>query len=245
MNEEETLAVLGEISFEEDIVRVLSLLPEGTEIDFPLTEAPINFSVLSDAGLSIRWGVSIGRKGDAYIYNRDVTDAEKVSLHASGNQHIAITDETAVRVGASSRFGPRWTEPAFDRGAVPTFSILFPPWGVSDRRPENLARGKGELLIVGHREKVVVVGFLILDSEKDLQVDVPHFVLGKLALRPGKSLHVVAWKEAENNLRALRRAGFRQAPSPLSETGDLVVDFLGFRAPNSAFMVAVPATSLR
>ncbi len=245
MNEEEILAVLGEISFEGDPVQVLSLRPKGTEVDFPLAEGPINFSVMSDGGLSVRWGVKTGPRGDAYIYNRDVANAEKVSLHASGAQHIAITDETAIRVGASSRFGPGWAEPVFDRRAVPTFSILFPPWGITDRRPENLARRKGELLIVGHREKVVVVGFFITSSSSILQVDAPHFVLGKLALRPGKSLHVVAWKEPENNLRALLRASFRQAPVPVPEAGDLVVDFQGFRAPNSAFMVAVPAMSLR
>ena len=63
------------------------------------------------------------------VYNRDVPNAEKVSLHASGDQHIAISDQTAVRVIAVTRFGPRWTEPVFDFGVVPTFSILFPPWG--------------------------------------------------------------------------------------------------------------------
>ena len=244
MKKEDILSVLREISFEDDPVQVLSLRPEGTDIDFPLTEGPVNFSVLSDGGLSVRWGVKIGRNGDAYIYNRDVAYAEKVSLHASGEQHISITDETAIRVGASSRFGPRWVEPAFDRRAVPTFSILFPPWGVTDGRPENLARGKGELLIVGHREKIVVAGFFITDADSKLLVNAPHFVLGKLALRPGKVLHVVAWKEPENNLRALLRASFRQVRSSLPEAGDLVVDFQGFRAPNSAFMVAVPATSL-
>ncbi|MXW92142.1 MAG: hypothetical protein F4114_17085 [Rhodospirillaceae bacterium] len=129
MEKEEILAVLGEVSFQDDQMQVLSLSRGGSEVGFPLTAGPINFCVLSDGGLSVRWGVSVGRNGDAYIYNRDVPNAEKVSLHASGDQHIAISDETAVRVGAGSRFGPRWTEPVFDRGAVPTFSILFPPWG--------------------------------------------------------------------------------------------------------------------
>ena len=244
MKKEEILAVLREVSFQDDQMQVLSLSRGGSEIRFPLTAGPINFSALSDGGLSDRWGASVGANGDAYIYNRDVPNAEKVSLHASGEQHIAITDETAVRVGTGSRFGPRWTEPVFDRGAVPTFSILFPPWGVTDRRPENLARKKGELLIVGHVEKVVVVGFFVMDASRKLQVNAPHFVLGTLALRPGKVLYVIAWKEPEKNLKTLLRASLVQVPSPLPEAEDLVVNFQGFRAPDSAFMVAVPAAAL-
>ena len=244
MKKEEILAVLGEVSFQDEQMQVLSLSRGGPEIGFPLTSGPINFSVLSDGGLSVRWGVRVGPKGDAYIYNRDVKNAEKVSLHESGCQHIAITGDTAVRVGADNRFGPKWTEPVFDQGAIPTFSILFPPWGVMDRRPENLARKKGELLIVGHVEKVVAVGFFIIDSGKTLRVDAPHFTLGKLALRPGKVLHVVAWKEPENNLKTLLRVSLAQVPLPFPEAEDLVVNFQGFRASNSAFMVAVPAAAL-
>ena len=245
MNKEEILAVLGEVSFQDDQMQVLSLSRDGSKIDFPLTAGPINFSVLSNGGLSVRWGVRVKPKGDAYIYNRDVPNAEKVSLHASGSQHIAIPDDTAVRVGAGSRFGPRWTEPVFDLGAGPTFSILFPPWGITDKRPENLARKKDELLIVGHVEKIVVVGFFIIDSGRTLRVDAPHFTLGRLALRPGKILHVVAWKEPENNLKTLLRDSLAQVPSSLSESEDLVMNFQGFRAPDSAFMVAVPVAALR
>ena len=244
MKMEEILAVLGEVSFEDNQIQVLSLRRGGSEIGFPLTAGPINFCVLSDGGMLVRWGVRVGRKGDAYIYNRDVRKAEKVSLHVSGCQHIAINGDTAVQVGADNRFGPRWTEPVFDQSAVPTFSMLFPPWGVTDKRPGNLARENGELLIVGHVKKVVAVGFFIIDSNRTLRVDAPHFTLGKLALRAGKVLHVVAWKEPENNLKTLLRASMAQAPSPLPEADDLVVNFQGFRAPNSAFMVAVPAAAL-
>lgn len=244
MKKEEILAVLDQVSFQDDQMQVLSLSRGGAEVGFPLTAGPINFSVLSDQGLSVRWGVKVRPNGDAYVYNRDVPSAEKVSFHASGDQHIAISDETAVRVSAGSRFGPRWTEPVLDRGAVPTFSILFPPWGVTDRHPENLAKKKGELLIVGHVENVIVVGFFIIESGRTLRVDTPHFALGKLALRPGKVLHVVAWKEPENDLKTLLRASLAQVPSPLPEAEDLVVNFQGFRVPNSAFMVAVPAAAL-
>ena len=149
-----------------------------------------------------------------------------------------------VQTGADNRFGPRRTEPVFDGGAVPTFTILFPPSGDTDRRPEYLARKKGELLIVGHVKKVIAVEFLIIDSGSTLRVDAPHFTLGKLALRPGKVLHVVAWMEQKNNLKTMLRASLVQVPSPLPEADDLVLNFQRFRAPNSAFLVAVPAAAL-
>ena len=244
MNKEEILAILNGVSFEDDFVQVLSLRPEGTEIEFPLTKGPVNFSVLSDSGLSVRWGVKVERKGDVYIYDRDVKNAEKVSLHASGRQHIAITSETAIRVGTSSRFGPKWTEPEFDQGVLPAFSILFPPWGVKDMRSENLAKRKAELLIVGHVEKTVVVGFFVMKSERILQVNAPHFVIAKLPMGPRKALHVVAWKESEKDLRALLQASLEQATPSLPDIDDLTLNFQGFRAPNSAFMVTVPLAAL-
>ena len=245
MKKEEITTALSKVSFEDNLIQVLSLRPEGTEIAFPLTEGPINFSVISSTGLSVRWGVKIGPKGDTYIYNRDVKNAEKVSLHASGDQHIAITDKRAVQIDPHKRIGLRWTEPVFNQRAVPTFSILFPTWGVTDRCPENLIKGRGELLIVGHVEKVVVVGFFIVDSSRKLQVNARHFMLGKLVLRPGKVLYVAAWKEPENGLKALLRASLKQVEDFLPKDDDLVIDFQGFQAPNSAFMVAVPAVALR
>ena len=199
---------------------------------------------MSDSGLSVRWGVRVESKGDAYVYNRDVKHAEKVSLHASGRQHIAITDETAIRVGAPSRFGPKWIEPEFDGAALPAFSILFPPWGVRDSRPENLAKRKDEILIVGHVQKIVVVGFFVLKSERILQVNTPHFVLARLPMGPRKVLHVVVWKEPENDLRALLQAALGPVKTPRPVINDLTLNFQGFRAPNSAFMVTVPSAAL-
>ena len=248
MQKEEVEDILKQVSFENDRIQVLSVTRNGTKPNLPLTKGPINFSVMGPTGcLSHRWGVITNRKGDAYIYNRDVPDAEKVSLHASGEQHICISDKTAVRMGETSRFGPRWTEPVFDQQAVPTFSILFPSWGVINRFPKNLARRNVELLIAGHVEKTVVVGFIILDASKKLQGNTPHYMLGKLALRPGKVLYVGAWKEPERDWTEGLRAALEQIPSDAMEKiqaspeeGDLVINFQGFRERNSAFMAAVP-----
>ena len=89
MKKEEIVAILEKVSFEDDPVQVLSLWPERTRIEFPLNEGPVNFPVMNDGGVSVRWGVTIKpKKGDAYIYNRDVKTAEKASLHASVVMHL-------------------------------------------------------------------------------------------------------------------------------------------------------------
>lgn len=225
-------------------MQVLSLSRCKKDFVFPLVRTPINFSVLRSDGLfSNRWGVSTNKNGDAYVYCRDVRDAEKISLHASGRQHISIESETATRVGAHGRFGPVWTEPEFEREAIATFSLLFPPWGVGVS-PQSTRVTKDELLIVGHREKNVVVSFFIVDSAKKMQGQLPHFVLGQLQLRPGRTLHVIAWKEPQNDLMNRIRAVFPQASLMFSELklgeSDYTLCVQGFRAPNSAFMVTVP-----
>lgn len=233
-----------QISFESDSMQVLSLSRKKSVLELPLTKTPINFSVLRSDGLSSnRWGVSTSKGGDAYVYCRDVPDAEKVSLHASGRQHISIKSKTAERTGADNRFGPVWKEPEFEREAISTFSLIFPPWGVGMRyEPKELT--KDELLIVGHREKLVVVHFFIVDSTKKMQGQLPHFVLGQVLLRPGKTLYVIAWKEPQNDLMERIRSVFPQISPTFSELeldeDDYTVCFQGYRGSNSAFMVTVP-----
>ena len=138
-------------------------------LELPLTQGPVNFSVArSDGKFSNRWGVEVGGKGDACVYCRDNPDAEKVSLHASGLQHISIRSEVAKSVGAKSRFATLWSEPEFDTEAIATFSLLYPPWGVGLESADISKQGEtDELLIVGHREKVVVVAFFIVDAGRN------------------------------------------------------------------------------
>ena len=87
-------------------------------------------------------------------------------------------------------------------------------------RPKRLAKGNGELLIVGHLTKIVIAGFFITDPETKLQLNTPHFVLGKLPLRPGKVLNIVVWKEPDNGLKTMLRASLKRVPIPLADTDD-------------------------
>ena len=235
---------LDKICFESDSMQVLSLSRNDRKVEFPLTQAPINFAVLrSDGSLSNRWGVKLSGKGDAYVYCRDVQGAEKVSLHASGRQHISITSELAARIGSHSRFGPEWMEPEFEHEAIATFRLVFPPWG-GGMRAQPLKRFKDELWVVGHRENLVVVCFFIIDSAKRMRGRLPHFVLGQLPLRPGKTLHIIAWKEPQNDLMERIRSVFPQVSPTLAEMklreDDYSLCLQGYQGPNSAFMVTIP-----
>ena len=225
-------------------MQVLSLTRSKRNVTFPLTRGTINFSVLrSDGKLSNRWGVQTSKYGDAYVYCRDVPDAEKVSLHTSGRQHISMPSHKAVTIGAQRRFANVWIEPEFEREAIATFSLIFPPWGVG-MRFEHTKSAKDELLIVGHREKLVVVNFFVVDSNRKMQGHLPHFVLGQLPLRPGKTLHVITWKEPQNDLMDQIQKVFPRISPMFSELklgeDDYTLNLQGYRGPNSAYMVSVP-----
>ena len=225
-------------------MQVLSLTRSKRNVTFPLTRGTINFSVLRrDGKLSNRWGVKTSKYGDAYVYCRDVPDAEKVSLHTSGRQHISMPSKKAATIGAHSRFGNVWIEPEFEREAIATFSLIFPPWGVG-MRFEHTKRAKDEFLIVGHREKLVVVNFFVVDSNRKMQGHLPHFVLGQLPLRPGKTLHVIAWKEPQNDLMDRIQKVFPRISPTFSELklgeDDYTLNLQGYRGPNSTYMVSVP-----
>ncbi|MDE0383548.1 MAG: hypothetical protein OXI22_06660 [Defluviicoccus sp.] len=235
-----------QIRFDSDSMQVVSMSRRNKSLELPLTQGPVNFSVArSDGKFSNRWGVDVGGKGDAYVYCRDNPNAEKVSLHASGQQHISIRSEVAKSAGVKSRFGNVWSEPEFDGDAIATFSLLFPTWGVGlDLADSPRQIKKDELLIVGHKDKLVVVAFFIVGAGRKMQGRVPHIVLGRLPLGDEKSLHVIAWKEFEGDLRDKIERVFPQASQDLSGfglgSGEYNLCIQGYRQPNSAYMVVVP-----
>ena len=234
----------GQIDFESDAVQVLSLSRSAKQFVFPLTQTPINFSVLrSDGMLSNRWGAKVNKKGDVYVYCRDTPNAEKVSLHVSGRQHISMPIGTATEVGSGTRFGNVWQEPEFDSEAIATFSLLFPPWGVGIH-PDFSMLDKDELVVVGHSELTVVVAFFVVESGRTMRGRIPHFVLGEVRAMPGKTLHVIAWKEPADGLKERIRKVFPQIAHSMEQRrldeGEYTTRLQGYRGPNAAYMVTVP-----
>lgn len=238
------------LCFESDTMQVLSLSSRHRDPKLPLTRGRINFTVMrSDGKVSNRWGVKVERAGDAYVFCRDNPNMEKVSLHASGRQHIAFPRESEAieKIGPKNRFRPVWTQPTFQSEAIATFTLMFPPWGVGLDLSDLVNRRKAkndELLIVGHNEKLLVVGFFILESGRNMRGRMPHIVLGELPLTEQKVLHVIAWKEPQKDLVDKIQNTFPHVAQTSLELGlhegDYTMHAQGFRAPNSAFMVVVP-----
>ena len=239
----------GKIKFDADPVQVISLSHGGVKAGLPIRKPPINFSVFRTDGLfSKRWGVNTNGKGDAYIYCRDDPDREKVSLHASGRQHISLSGKALDEQHDGGRVGPVWIEPDFSDGAVATFSLIFPPWGLGIK-PKPRKRYKDELLIVGHREKFIVIRFFVVEVQKNLKGSMPHVLLGKLPLAAEKELQISACKDPDNGLmERIKKSTFPEIASTFHALGhkaniqneDIVLDLVGFLGPNSAFMLSVP-----
>ena len=74
--------------------RMTLLKKDGLEV--PLRRHPIRFAVRGKGGFTSNlWGVQVKRKGDAYIYCRDDWKEQKISLHASGKQHISFNENAS------------------------------------------------------------------------------------------------------------------------------------------------------
>ena len=214
-------------------------------IDLRFVETESNDQAAQPLGRpSHGWGVKTNGKGDAYLYCRDNPSAEKVSFHSSGRQHVSIPNELVARRGVESRFMNEWEEPAFTSEAIATFTLIFPPWGAVRPLDTPAKKGKSELVIVGHKEKLVVVCFFIVDSSKRMRGRDPHFVLGQLPLGSTKTLHVIVQKEPQNELADRIRRCFPQVIQALPEGriggSDYTLWVGGYRGENAAWMSVIP-----
>ena len=114
----------------------------------PLRQGPVRFAILTpDGRTSNSWRVWT-ESGDGYICCRDNMRDVKVSLHCSGKQHIAFRSETGIEMTEGSRFWNQWHEPPQQSPAIPSFKLVFPPWGVrlteSDRAKTKAIQRKPE-----------------------------------------------------------------------------------------------------
>ena len=136
----------------------------------------------------------------------------------------------------------KWERPELDGVAIATLSILFPPWVGEDIDLARVERRKDEIFVLGHHERIVVVGFFLVGSAIELQPSISHIVLGKLSLMTSETLYVVAWKEPlAEDLQERIRVHFPQVASVLQEAGrnegSLTLCLHGYRRTNSAYMM--------
>ena len=228
------------------------------DLDLPKRKSPLRFAVLYPNGFtSNTWGVRVKRSGDAYIYCRDHMKGQKVSLHSTGKQHISL-DDKSPNIGPinGSRFMNQWAEPKHGKQAVPTFRLVFPPWGIrlrAEQREEAQSEWKdNDVLIEGDDRLLTVVSFVILDNRVTLRKEdgsSPSYPIGVLPLRPGKKLIVIAGKEPEGDFKEKIEEGLKKIDVsnivPERLFGDTIsMCMTGNNSVGSVFMVAFPAVYL-
>ena len=229
-------------------------------LELPLRTKQIRFAVQWKNGLtSNAWAVRVEKKGDAYIYCRDAMPGQKVSLHASGKQHISFSKDSAAKVSSTGdRFMNQWWEPQYTQNAIATFRLLFPPWGLrlnaDQRRKTQTVWDKNDIWIQADDERLTVVYFVIVEDIKPLRKaegSPPSWPIGVLTLRPGKTLYVIAEHRREGNWRKTALDGFKKVGDAvkkrastidpkLLEGVDPILCLIGYTEVNSAYMLPIP-----
>ena len=248
----ETILPGSETTWDEQLIHW-----KRNEIYLPKGKSPIHFAVqMTNGRTSNAWGVRVENTGDAYIYCRDNMKGQKVSLHASGKQHISFDKNVpGMERLTGDRFMNQWQEPVYEREAIATFRLLFPSWGIGlnaeQRATSRSTWDKNHILVEGHDELLTVVSFVIIDDDRELkrpEGSPPMSLLGVLQLRRGKKLYVVAGWQPEGNLRTIVERAVKQIRIPPDQvvpkdfTGkDLSLCLTGYSSTNSAYMLAVPA----
>ncbi|WP_420461665.1 hypothetical protein [Candidatus Palauibacter sp.] len=179
---------------------------------------------------------------------------QKVSLHASGKQHITVPAKPVSIDEMSDRFLNQWYEPEFSEQAVATFQILFPSWGNKlnheQRELQRAAWKKNDILIEADDESLIVVSFIIMAEDRVLRKAEgpwPSELVGILPLREGKKLWVLTSRGLEGNLKENITASFKHidprelVPENLfGKTISLSLTGVAGDNPNSVWMVVVP-----
>ena len=225
-------------------------LSTSEKAQVPTTKNPIRFAVMyRNWRTSNAWGVKVEDTGDAYIYCRDHMKSQKVSLHASGKQHISIYPNTRSTANITHKeFMNRWHEP---EEGIATFKLIFPPWGIqlSDEQAKDYGSiwKKNDIYIEGHHEFLTVVSFYIINEKTSLvkKGTFPGFLMGELPLKPGKKLGITAEWEPDRGFKTKVENTFPRIAGNFSEkhldqTFTLCVT--GWNSPNSAFMTSFPVT---
>ena len=91
---------------------------------------------------------------------------------------------------------------------------------------------------------MVVVAFFIVNSGQKLQGRIPHLEMGRLRLREGKYLQIIAWKESQNNftdrVQSVLPNVSTKIPIDQIDSGKPKIKLQGYIQPNSAFFVSPP-----
>lgn len=234
--------------------------------ELPLRENPLRFAVvMNDGSTSNGWRVWVQKEGDAYICCRDNMNDIKVSLHKSGQQHIAVTARSTRETATDNRYWNRWREPAHDGPVIPSFKLIFPPWGVrldeADRhKTEKLSRkwGDNQVLIEGDERHMVTVDFIVRDEAflldgRGYPIETLAVLPAPVVNRPNRRLFVVISKGSDDRFKSIVKTAFDKIPRADAETlahlcrdGEVPVACLsgyGDRQASHAYIIVVPVAA--
>lgn len=194
--------------------------------ELPLRRDKVSFAVvMPDGTTSNSWRVWT-QGGDAYVCPRDSMKEIKISLHQSGKQQVAFRQEADIEMTEGNRFWNQWHEPGQRETAIPSFQLIFPPWGMrlteTDRQKTTATRRKwdrNQILIDGDHEHTIKVSMIVLSDSTRLNLvgHRPIRALAELPLRPGRRLHVVASKELDPGFKALVEQALTRVPQDVEE----------------------------
>ena len=226
--------------------------------ELPLRESPLRFAILrKDGTTSNAWGVRVDRNGEVYVVCRDNMKELKISLHASGERHIAFTKESGLEMTDGSRFWNKWNELPLDGSKVmPSFHIFFPSWGIGlteDMRNSNSRVWDTNQLFIDGVESPYRIAVSFCETDEHLRMNFPNqeencaLPLGVIPTSPGKKLWVVAQLGLEGKLReTAERALYHMdnsMPQSLKEEskGEILAACLsGKNDSGSAFILPAP-----
>ena len=225
----------------------------------PLLTSPVRFAVMiKKGGCSRPWGLKVEKDGDVYIYPRDIgSGGVKVSLHKSGRQHIAFTEESGHLMPPRSRFWKVWREPPQQPLMMPSLKLLFPRWsaylGTKDFEAAQKTWDRNHVLIEGEPDDDSVISVCLFITSKGKTMRLPEIPAAELAVLPvgeEKELHVVLCREHRPNSRRVMDEWFQKFNSEMDlstvaagELRDLMV--AGDDPSGCPFLMSIPADCKR
>ena len=177
------------------------------DVQFPLRSSPVKFAVrLMDGRLSNLWTVEArGKKGDVYICSRDLESETKISLHASGQQHVVFRRSPHNKMV--------WKEPPMKSPTRASVKLFFTVWSAGVRPTKDYSHAKwssmldkNHVLIEGgcSEDTVITVGFFLTPPNVTINWHSrpPQGPVAVLPVSADKELHIIARREHRPHLRA-------------------------------------------
>ena len=201
----------------------------GYDVALPIKKSPLRFGVLRKNGLSSNaWRVWAEASGDIYLVCRDHMKESKISLHQSGKQYIGFTVESCLETTAGGRFWDEWLEPQSHKSSkiVPSFSLLFPSWGLgltqAMRHASPKVWDKNQVFVeAAESPEATIVSLVITDASFEMRFsttgELQSFPLAVLPARPGKKLWVIARQGPEGNMKELAERGISSIDTNMVE----------------------------